>query len=123
LSPADQRVGELIDHLFRHKAGQIVSTLTRIFGPDHLELAEDVVQETLLQALQQWPYRGIPDNPSAWIVTVAKNRALNVLRRAALFRDKAPDLLVEPGSGPTAEAELALAACRRNRSGCVSERP
>jgi len=76
----------------------MISTLTRIFGPDHLELAEDVVQESLLQALQQWPYRGVPDNPSAWIVTVAKNRALNVLRREALFRDRAPSLLPQPAA-------------------------
>jgi RNA polymerase sigma factor (sigma-70 family) len=108
VNPTDTPVGDLIDHLFRHKAGQMVSTLTRIFGPDHLELAEDVVQESLLQALQQWPYRGIPDNPSAWIVAVAKNRALNVLRREALFRDKAPAFLGEPGPGPAAVAELAL---------------
>lgn len=86
----------------------MISTLTRLFGPDHLELAEDVVQESLLQALQQWPYRGVPDNPSAWIVAVAKNRALNVLRREALFRDKAPSLLGEPEPHPGAAAALAL---------------
>jgi RNA polymerase sigma factor (sigma-70 family) len=108
LNLTDAGVGDLIDHLFRHKAGQMVSTLTRIFGPDHLELAEDVVQETLLQALQQWPYRGIPNNPTAWIVAVAKNRALNVLQREALFREKAPVLLGEAVLGPAAAAELAL---------------
>jgi RNA polymerase sigma factor (sigma-70 family) len=84
--PTGHRVGRLVDHLFRHKAGQMVSTLTRIFGVGNLQLAEDVVQETLLQALQQWPYRGVPDNPSAWIVQVAKNRALDVLRREANLR-------------------------------------
>ena len=86
----------------------MVSTLTRIFGPDHLELAEDVVQESLLQALQQWPYRGIPASPLAWIVEVAKNRVLNVLRREAMARDKAPALLGEAGLGTAAAAELAL---------------
>ena len=108
MNPADTDISNLIDHLFRHKAGQRVSTLTRLFGPDQLELAEDMVQESLLQALQQWPYRGVPDNPAAWIVTVAKNRALNVLRREVLFRDKAPALLGEPGLGTAAAAELAL---------------
>jgi RNA polymerase sigma-70 factor (ECF subfamily) len=64
----------------------VISTLTGIFGPQHLQLVEDVVQETLLKALQQWPYHGVPDNPGAWITQVAKNQALDVLRRDATFR-------------------------------------
>ncbi|HEX6510381.1 MAG TPA: sigma factor, partial [Chloroflexota bacterium] len=83
-----EAVQELVDHLFRHRSGQVVSTLTGIFGPQHLQLAEDVVQETLLKALQQWPYRGVPENPGAWITQVAKNQALDVLRREASFRDR-----------------------------------
>ena len=83
-----EEVRELVDHLFRHRAGQAVSTLTGIFGPQHLQLAEDVVQETLLKALQQWPYRGVPENPGAWITQVAKNQALDVLRRDASFRQR-----------------------------------
>jgi RNA polymerase sigma-70 factor (ECF subfamily) len=79
-------VSGLVDHLFRHLAGQVVSTLTGIFGPRHLQLVEDVVQEALLKALQQWPYRGVPENPGAWITQVAKNQALDVLRRDATFR-------------------------------------
>jgi RNA polymerase sigma factor (sigma-70 family) len=78
----------LVDHLFRHQAGQVVATLTRIFGPQHLDLAEDVVQETLLKALRQWPYRGIPDNPGAWILRVARNHALDILRRERALRGK-----------------------------------
>jgi RNA polymerase sigma-70 factor (ECF subfamily) len=77
-----------VDHLFRHRAGQVVSTLTGIFGPQHLQLAEDLVQDTLLKALQQWPYHGVPENPSAWITQVAKNQALDVLRREASFRQR-----------------------------------
>ena len=64
--------GELIDHLFRHQAGRIVSTLTRIFGPRHLQLAEDVVQEALVKALQLWPHRGVPANPSACLQLTPK---------------------------------------------------
>jgi RNA polymerase sigma-70 factor (ECF subfamily) len=78
----------LVDHLFRHQAGQVVATLTRIFGPRQIDLAEDVVQETLLKALRQWPYRGIPDNPGAWIMRVAKNHALDILRREHALRGK-----------------------------------
>jgi RNA polymerase sigma factor (sigma-70 family) len=81
-------VPSLVDHLFRHQAGQLVATLTRIFGPQQIDLAEDVVQETLLKALRQWPYRGIPDNPGAWIMRVARNHALDILRRERALRGK-----------------------------------
>ncbi len=67
--------------LFRHEAGKLVSVLTRIFGPHNLELAEDVVQDTLLKALAQWKIKGIPDNPSAWLFTVARNKVLDIIRR------------------------------------------
>jgi len=79
-------VSQLVDHLFRHKAGQMVSALTRLFGVDNLELVEDIVQDTLLKALQQWPYSGIPDNPGGWLWQAAKNRALDVLRHEAGFQ-------------------------------------
>lgn len=55
-------VPSLVDHLFRRQAGQIVSTLTRILGAEHLDLAEDVVQEALLRALRRWPFEGIPES-------------------------------------------------------------
>lgn len=85
-------VNDLVDHLFRHKAGQVVSTLTRIFGWEHLDLAEDVVQETLLKALQQWPFRGVPQNPGGWILQTAKNLAIDALRREASFRNKEEEI-------------------------------
>jgi RNA polymerase sigma-70 factor (ECF subfamily) len=85
-------VQELVDHLFRHRAGAMVSTLTRILGPSNLDLAEDVVQEALLKALRQWPFSGVPENPGAWLVQVAKNQALDVLRRGSSFRDKEPEI-------------------------------
>jgi RNA polymerase sigma-70 factor (ECF subfamily) len=83
-------VNQLVDHLFRHRAGQMVSSLTRVFGPANLELAEDVVQETLLKALQLWSYQGIPANPDGWLIQTARNRAVDVLRRDANFRAKVP---------------------------------
>ena len=78
---SNAKLNQLIEHLFRHDSGRIVATLTRIFGVQNLQLAEDVVQETLMKAMQQWSYKGVPDNPSAWLMTVAKNNALDVLRR------------------------------------------
>jgi len=85
-------VNLLVDHLFRHKTAQVISTLTRIFGIEHLDLAEDVVQETLLKALRQWPFSGVPKNPGGWILHCAKNLAIDILRREALFRDKADQI-------------------------------
>ncbi len=86
-------VQDLVDHLFRHKAGQMVAILTSLFGVENLDLAEDVVQETLIKALRQWPYR-VPDNPGGWLVRVAKNHALDVLRRESQFQNRVR-LLVE----------------------------
>jgi RNA polymerase sigma-70 factor (ECF subfamily) len=91
---ADQ-IAAATEHLFRHEAGRLVATLTRIFGVQHLNLAEDVVQEALVKALQTWPYYGIPKNPSAWLTQVAKNLALDVVRREKLFRDKEAAVVVQ----------------------------
>ena len=81
-------VTQVVEHFFRHESGKVISTLTRIFGIEHLNRAEDVVQETLARALQTWPYYGIPKNPSAWITQVAKNLALDLIRRDKVFRNK-----------------------------------
>lgn len=84
----------LVAHLFRHQAGRLVALLTRSLGPGHLQLAEDVVQDALLAALHTWPTRGVPDNPPAWLLQVARRRAIDVLRRDRTFAEKAvPHLL------------------------------
>lgn len=85
-------VSHLVDHLFRRESGRMVAGLTRIFGPAHLGLAEDVVQEALIQALRSWPFRGVPDNPTGWLIQVAKNRALDALRRDASLASKEEDI-------------------------------
>lgn len=81
-----------IDHLFRHQAGQMVSTLTRIFGSHRLDLAEEVVQHALLKALELWPFRGVPENPGGWLMQVARNRALDLVRRDASLRQWSPEI-------------------------------
>lgn len=83
----------LVDHLFRHSAGQMVATLTRVFGAEHLSLVEEVVQEALLSAMQQWALRGVPENPRGWLFQVARNRALDQLRRQSTLRAKEADLV------------------------------
>lgn len=68
-----------IDHLFRHEHGKLVSVLTKTFGSANIKLAEDVVQDALLEAVKQWTYKGIPENPSGWIYKIAKNKAVNIV--------------------------------------------
>src|SRR5580765_868451 len=83
---------ELGDHLFRQEAGRMVAALTRVFGIHNLALAEDVVQDAFCRALEVWKFRGVPDNPSAWLMATAKNRALDILRRERTALTFAPDL-------------------------------
>ncbi|RYD21410.1 MAG: sigma-70 family RNA polymerase sigma factor [Verrucomicrobiaceae bacterium] len=83
----------MTEHLFRHEAGKLVSALTGIFGTARLQLAEDVVQEAMVRALQTWPYHGIPANPAAWLMQTARNRALDVIRREKFFHDKQPEII------------------------------
>lgn len=81
-------VSRLAERMFREEAGKLVATLTRHFGVDHLQLAEDVVQEALARALRVWPFYGVPKNPAAWLTQTAKNLALDVIRREKTFAGK-----------------------------------
>lgn len=100
-------VSQLVEHLFRREAGKMVATLTGIFGIERLNLAEDVVQEALARALRTWPYRGIPENPSAWIMRASRNLALDVIRREKIFRAKEAEIarLIER-DGSASEAAI-----------------
>jgi predicted RNA polymerase sigma factor len=89
---SEHDVERLVDHLFRHEAGRLIAILTRAFGPENLELAEDVTQEALIKALEVWPYHGVPENPTAWLARVAKNRALNIFKRERVFTSKSKQL-------------------------------
>jgi RNA polymerase sigma factor (sigma-70 family) len=83
---------ELTDHLFRRESGRMLAVLTRIFGVHNLPLAEDVVQDAFCRALEVWQLRGVPENPSAWLMTTAKHLALDTLRRQRTARTFAPEL-------------------------------
>jgi len=91
--PPLEEVPRVVEHLFRHESGKLVSRLTNIFGFDHLNLAEDLVQEALVRALQTWPYYGVPKNPAAWITQVSKNLAIDFVRREKVFRDKEIEII------------------------------
>jgi RNA polymerase sigma-70 factor (ECF subfamily) len=106
---------EFVGDLFRHSAGQMVSALTRLLGPERLDLAEEVVQDALVKALETWPYRGVPDNPRGWLFMVARNRAMDLLRRDANYAsrlDAIASFSESPGENesadPLADDELAM---------------
>jgi len=87
----DQSV-DLHEHLFRHEAGRMTASLTRLFGVQNLALVEDVVQDAFCRALEVWKLRGVPANPSAWLMTTARNRALDMIRRERTARTFAPEV-------------------------------
>lgn len=94
-SRSDERISLLVDHLFRRKSAEIVATLVRIFGIERIELVEDVVQDALIAALKSWSYKGIPTNPAGWIVTAARNRAIDSIRREKSLSDRESEITTQ----------------------------
>ncbi len=79
---------DLIPHLFKTEHSKLVAVLVKTFGLDHVETAEDIASETFLEAMAVWPYKGVPQNPVAWLYAVAKNKAKNQLTRHRVFKEK-----------------------------------
>lgn len=79
---------ELIPHLFRTEYRKIISVLCKLLGIEHLEIAEDIVSDTFLLASETWGLKGLPKNPAAWLYTVSKNKAKDLLKHNALFSQK-----------------------------------
>ncbi len=80
-------ISDQVNHLFRHEYGKLVSVLTKTFGASNMELAEDVVQDAMLEAIRQWEHTGVPENPMGWIYKVAKNKAVNIVNRDQYKRE------------------------------------
>jgi RNA polymerase sigma factor (sigma-70 family) len=85
-------VPETIEALFRRESGRLISVLIRLLGPQDITLAEDVVQEAFVAALRDWSSHGVPDNPPAWLLTAARRRAIDAIRRERTRRTFAADL-------------------------------
>jgi RNA polymerase sigma factor (sigma-70 family) len=79
---------DLIPHLFRTEHSKITGVLCKFLGIDHIEVAEDIAGETFALALETWPYKGVPENPTAWLYTVAKNKSKNYITHHQLFQEK-----------------------------------
>lgn len=88
---------DLIPHLFRTEFRKITSVLCKLFGIRHIEIAEDLASETFLSALETWTYKGIPENPSAWLYAVAKNKARNFIAHEKIFTGKLTNELKASG--------------------------
>lgn len=81
MSESIQHTEQLIDHLFRHQSGKMVAVLSHITGLRQIQLVEDIVQDTFVSALQHWKIKGTPEDPAAWLMQVAKNKAVDLVRR------------------------------------------
>src|SRR5476651_2605129 len=90
--PAEEAQPELDPQFFRHESGRMVVALTRLFGIHNLALAEDVVQDAFCRAIEVWKFKGVPANPSAWLMATAKHRAVDLLRRERTARTYEPEL-------------------------------
>ncbi len=78
-----------LEQMIRHEGGRVLATLVRLVG--NIDIAEDAVQDAVVDALRRWPVDGVPSNPAAWLTTAARNRALDVLRREAKRSTKETD--------------------------------
>jgi len=110
MSHPEERSASLVaGDLFRREGARIVAALAAHLGMHRLQLAEDVVQEALVRALQTWPYRGIPDNPAAWLTQAAKHLVLDALRREQNWQRKESQITAEQERWLTRDDEPAAA--------------
>lgn len=98
---------ELIPHLFRTEFRKITAVLSKLMGIEHLEIAEDIASDTFLAAAESWPFKGIPQNPTAWLYSVAKNKARNYITRNHIFANNvAKQMTQESEESQTIEIDL-----------------
>ena len=81
-----------MEHFFRHEFGRLCAVLTRSLGVRRLDLVEDVVQAALVQALETWSRRGVPEDPAGWLYRTARNLAIDALRRERTHAQALPRL-------------------------------
>ncbi|WP_028980875.1 RNA polymerase sigma factor [Sporocytophaga myxococcoides] len=84
---------ELIPHLFRTEYSKIVAVLCNSFDLKHIEIAEDIASETFLKASEVWGIKGAPDNPTAWLYTVAKNKTKDYFKHHSVYENKIKEVL------------------------------
>ena len=111
--------GEVVDRVFREESGRAIATLIRLTGD--FDLAEEVVQEAFLVAVERWPRDGVPDNPGAWITTTARHRAIDRLRRARRLADRQVALARQAADTAEIQETALLAALEDEMDGSVPD--
>ncbi|MES2689202.1 MAG: sigma-70 family RNA polymerase sigma factor, partial [Bacteroidota bacterium] len=119
-------INKLTAHLFRENSGKMIAVLSRMFGLKQIDLVEDIIQDTFETALSKWRFSGVPDNPSGWLMQVAKNKSLNALKRDNKTQSFSPsvylahfdagfenefDLLLSPGEVKDSQLRLLFTCC------------
>src|SRR5579862_7259190 len=107
-SPTDD-IQATLSAVFREEAGKLVGVLLRLLG--NFDVAEEIVQDALLVALERWPVEGIPEHPGAWLLTVARRRAFDQLRRDTRYRDKLTLLVHAAAPEPDDRLRLMFTCC------------
>lgn len=100
------KINQLVENLFRHESGKLVAVLTKVLGAENIDLAEDVVQDAILEAISQWAYRGVPENPMGWLYNVAKYKAINYVNKNTIKRKYSTEAARLLQSERTAEPAL-----------------
>src|SRR5947208_5145719 len=90
---ADQRAADAIDAVWRIESARLIAGLAHIVGD--IGVAEDLAQDALVAALEQWPESGVPDNPGAWLMAAAKHRAIDMFRRREMLERKHEEIARE----------------------------
>lgn len=92
--PATGTTRSLVERVFREEAGRLTASLVRLFGD--FDLAEEMVSEAVVEALNLWPQQGPPQRPGAWLLTTARNRAIDRIRRERRYQDKIQEIAALP---------------------------
>ncbi|MEO9070441.1 MAG: sigma-70 family RNA polymerase sigma factor [Ginsengibacter sp.] len=98
---------DLLPHLFRTEYRKIISVLCKLFGIEYIGIAEDIASDTFLMATETWGQKGLPENPTAWLYVVAKNKAKDYLKHHAVFNKKVAKQ-IRPANAETPEIEIDL---------------
>src|SRR5687767_8662789 len=91
--PVPEQLSKTIETLYRSESGRVLATLVRLLGD--LDLAEEAMHEAFAAALESWPQTGIPENPRPWLISTARFKAIDAMRRRARFKGAQRDLIAQ----------------------------
>lgn len=101
-----QSVRDILPHLFREEYAKMTAVLCRLFGIQHIEIAEDIASDTFLKASEYWVIHGVPENPGAWLYTVAKNKAKDYYKHTSIAEEKLQEVFKTVRNEMVQETEI-----------------